>query len=71
MGTILPKLSNIQMDIQPDSFRISYDVENKQGDIDFFWRGAISGDTAGTISFSMDGEARSTFRRNRIGFCVL
>ncbi|NJN97789.1 MAG: hypothetical protein HC875_28775, partial [Anaerolineales bacterium] len=70
-GTILPKLSNIQMDIQPDSFRISYDVENKQGDIDFFWRGAISGDTAGTISFSMDGEARSTFRRNRIGFCVL
>lgn len=70
-GTILPKLSNIQMDIQPDSFRISYDVENKQGDIDFFWRGAISGNTAGTISFSMDGEARSTFRRNRMGFCIL
>jgi hypothetical protein len=70
-GTVLPKLSNIQMDIKADSFRISYDVENKQGDIDFFWRGAISGDTAGTISFSMEGEARSTFRRNRIGFCVL
>jgi hypothetical protein len=70
-GTVLPKLSNIQMDIKADSFRISYDVENKQGDIDFYWRGAISGDTAGAISFSMEGEARSTFRRNRIGFCVL
>ncbi len=70
-GTILPRLSNIQMDIKPDSFCISYDVENKQGDIDFFWRGVLRGDATGTISFSMDGEAHSTFRRNRIGFCVL
>lgn len=70
-GTILPVLSNIQMDIKSDSFRISYDVENKQGDIDFVWRGTITGDAQGTISFSMEGEARSTFRRNRIGFCIL
>lgn len=70
-GTILPVLSNIQMDIKSDSFRISYDVENKQGDIDFVWRGTITGDAQGTISFSMEGEGRSTFRRNRIGFCVL
>ena len=54
-----------------DTFRITYDVENKAGDVDFFWRGTIAGDANGTITFSMDGEARSTFRRNRIGFCVL
>ena len=70
-GTVLPRLSNLQMDIGDDAFRISYDVENKQGDVDFFWQGVISGDARGAITISMKGQARSTFRRNRIGFCVL
>jgi hypothetical protein len=70
-GTVTPVLSNIQMDIAADSFNIRYDVENKQADIDFSWRGTITGDAQGTITFSMDGQARSTFRRNRLGFCVL
>ena len=69
--TILPQLSNVRIDREDDAFRITYDVENKQSDVDFFWRGTITGDANGTITFSMDGEARSTFRRNRIGFCVL
>ncbi|MCS7259528.1 MAG: hypothetical protein NZ765_01935 [Anaerolineae bacterium] len=70
-GTVLPHLSNIQIEARPDSFRIQYDVENKEGEIDFFWKGSIEGDAQGTITFSMDGIARSTFMRNRIGFCVL
>ena len=69
--TILPQLSNIQVDQEGDAFRITYDVANKMADVDFFWGGTITGDADGTITFSMDGEARSTFRRNRIGFCVL
>jgi hypothetical protein len=70
-GTVSPGLSNIQMDIASDSFRITHDVENKQGEIDFFWQGMITGDAQGTITFTMEGVARSTFLRNRIGFCVL
>jgi hypothetical protein len=70
-GTILPKLSNVQMEIGQDSFNISYDVENRQGDIDFFWRGVITGDAQGRITFTMEGEAGSTFLRNRLGFCIL
>ncbi len=70
-GTVLPRLSNLQIEADSSSFRIRYDVENKEGDIDFFWRGSIEGDAHGTIIFSMDGVARSTFLRNRIGFCVL
>jgi D-apionolactonase len=70
-GTILPVLSNVQLTLDDDSFEITYDVENRRGDIDFAWKGAISGDARGTIHFSMDGEACSTFWRNRIGFCVL
>ena len=70
-GTVLPRLSNVKMEISRESFRISYDVENKQGEIDFFWKGTIAGDEGGSIRFSMEGVARSTFLRNRIGFCVL
>jgi hypothetical protein len=70
-GTVLPVISNVNMDIANDSFRISYDVQNKEGDIDFFWKGIITGDAQGTITFTMDGEARSTFLKNRIGFCIL
>ncbi len=69
--TILPQLSNVQIEHDSDAFRITYDVKNKGADVDFFWQGTITGDADGTITFSMDGEALSTFRRNRIGFCVL
>ena len=69
--TILPKLSNLQMDIADEKFKITYDVENKQDNIHFFWQGTIIGEEDGTVTFSMDGEAISTFERNRIGFCLL
>jgi len=70
-GTVAPAYSNIQMDLSDDSFLITYDVENKQDDIDFAWKGTIRGEPAGVVTFSMDGVARSSFWRNRIGFCVL
>jgi hypothetical protein len=70
-GTVPQRLSKIDMEVAHDWFRILYEVENQQGEIDFFWKGTITGDAQGTISFTMEGEARSTFWRNRIGFCVL
>src|SRR5262245_11658703 len=70
-GTVPSRLSNVRTEVRDDSFHITYDVENKQGPIDFFWKGKITGDARGTITFTMDGVARSTFLRNRIGFCVL
>ena len=69
--TILPQLSNVQIEQESDTFRITYDVENKSADINFYWGGTITGGADGTITFSMEGEARSTFRRSRIGFCAL
>jgi len=70
-GAVPSQLSNVQVDVAGDAFHITYDVENKQGDIDFFWQGTLTGNTQGRITFTMDGKARSTFWRNRIGFCVL
>jgi hypothetical protein len=68
---IMPHFSNIQMEIQADAFQITYEVENIQNEIDFAWKGEITGDPHGRIVFRMDGLARTTFQRNRIGFCVL
>ncbi len=70
-GTIPSALSNVRIESRDDSFRIAYDVENRQGEIDFFWKGTITGDAQGTLTFAMEGEARSTFLRNRVGFCIL
>ena len=70
-GTVQPVFSNVNLDIDTDSFKITYDVENKQAEIDFAWQAEIIGEANGTLHFRMDGIARSTFWRNRIGFCVL
>jgi hypothetical protein len=69
--TVPATLSNLHVSATGDSFRIGYDAEHKQGDIDFYWKGTITGDAEGTVTFEMEGLARSTFLRNRIGFCVL
>jgi hypothetical protein len=69
--TVPSVLSNLKQEVGEDSFRVSYDVECKLREIDFAWIGSIIGDSTGTITFSMNGSARSTFLKNRIGFCVL
>ena len=69
--TLLPAISNLHAESGEDWFRVSFDAEHVERDIDFAWKGTVTGDAQGTITFAMDGRARSTFRRNRIGFCVL
>jgi hypothetical protein len=70
-GTVPVSLSNVRIDATLESFDIAFTGHCKRGEIDFLWKGAIKGDAKGTIVFSMDGEALSTFWRNRIGICVL
>ncbi len=60
-----------RIDVADSSFRITYEVAHQQNEIDFAWRGQIIGESDGTIRFTMEGQARTTFERNRIGFCVL
>lgn len=69
--TIAPDITNLEVDAAADAFTVTFDVTHAERDIDFRWAGRITGDSEGTVSFSMDGEAHSTFRRNRVGFCVL
>jgi hypothetical protein len=70
-GTVAPKVSNLQVEDSGDAFRLTFDVECKEREIDFSWTGEVVGAAPGTVTFSMEGVARSTFLRNRIGLCVL
>jgi hypothetical protein len=69
--TVLPRVSTLKVECTQDAFKISLDVECIEREIDFFWTGTVTGDPEGRVIFTMDGTARSTFLRNRIGFCVL
>jgi hypothetical protein len=70
-GTVAPKIFNLKTEIDGASFQLHFDVECKEGDIDFRWQGGITGSEQGSVEFSMNGTARSPFKRNRLGFAVL
>ncbi len=70
-GTVPVKLHDVKLDNHADSFRLTFTSEHVQDDIHFIWKGTIQGDANSSIQFSFDGEALSSFKRNRIGFCVL
>jgi hypothetical protein len=69
--TVPTALSNLRIDADAQSFRATFDAGCRRGEIDFTWKGAITGNPQGIVRFALDGVARSTFLRNRIGICVL
>lgn len=69
--TIAPIFSDEQIQQDEASFQITFTAAHRQDAVDFVWRGEIRGDTDGTVTYRMTGEARATFQRNRIGFCIL
>ena len=73
-GTIAPVFTRYDLELSERSFTLSFAAEhvrNGEQGVDFAWQGTIVGSEAGTIECVMDGEARSDFWRNRIGWCVL
>ncbi len=53
------------------SFRIEYKCIYRNSEIDFTATYVIEGRPDNTIMFIMEGEASSSFEKNRIGFCLL
>jgi len=70
-GTIPAVLSDVREEIGPDSFRLTFTAHHRQREIDFSWRGQITGERDGTVTYALEGRANTTFLKNRIGFCVL
>jgi hypothetical protein len=60
---------NLRMD--EHGFHITYRCLHRQDDIHFLWACALSGDETGLIRFDINGEALSSFDKNRAGFCLL
>ncbi|MFL5707252.1 MAG: hypothetical protein ACJ8AG_31185 [Ktedonobacteraceae bacterium] len=60
-----------RIDQQQDSFEVEFEVEHRDHDLDFAWHGRIIGSPDGRIRYEMDGVAKSDFRYNRIGLCIL
>ena len=70
-GTVPAQVRNLEVKRNDGGFVLSFTSEHKQDDIDFVWTGTVTGTRQGSLQFSFAGKARSTFQRNRIGFCVL
>ena len=70
-GTVPPRASDIRLQESAGSFQLTFDVKCQERDIDFLWKGKIVGNSEGHVVFTFDGEAHSTFLRNRLGFCIL
>jgi hypothetical protein len=70
-ATLGTDVTNVRMDDGGDHFTLQFDVTCRERDIDFVWHGRIVGSAKGQVVFTFDGVARSTFWRNRLGFCVL
>lgn len=70
-GTIPQKIRITEKQIGPDSFRIAFESDAERDDIRFGWKGTITGAKDGTITYRFDGEAKTTFKGNRIGLLAL
>lgn len=70
-ATIPSAISNLKTEVANDSFRISFDVNCREREVDYAWRGNIRGDASGKVTYAFEGKARSDFQRNRIGLCIL
>jgi hypothetical protein len=70
-GTVEPTFSRYDLQAGEDAFRLRFTAEHRRGEIDFVWDGEYVGEPSGRIVFRLDGLCRTTFRKNRIGFCLL
>lgn len=69
--TIPLEISDLVVEEGEQAFAVDFVADHCHGPIHFRWKGAVRGGADGTVRFEMDGEAISTFKRNRVGLCVL
>jgi len=68
----LPRtITSCTIDSRENTFRIDCECESRWGGIDFRWKLLMEGLDEGTILWSMDGKAYSSFLANRVGLCLL
>ena len=69
-NTIEPSIEVRNVHVEENGFQVDFDVSCQSAGICFCWSGSIEAHGP-KLTFTFQGEARSSFRKNRIGFCVL
>ena len=69
--TVKPEIKDEQDLTDPESFFIRFEARFRSDEINFLAYISISGKSDNRLIFSFEGEALSTFKKNRIGLCVL
>ena len=69
-NTIPGKLKLIEQRHSATGFYLHFESHHQEAEIDFYWQGILQGENRHLL-YEMQGETRSSFKRNRIGFCVL
>jgi D-apionolactonase len=70
-GTMLPEIRNESIEKREHSFLIRFENHYNTGDIRYIFRCTLEGKPDGTVRYEVDGEALSTFQKNRLGICLL
>jgi hypothetical protein len=70
-NTVPGAVTNLDIRSNPDSFALSFDSTHRERDIDFRWKANVVGRQDASIVWSIEGEAFTSFHKNRIGICVL
>lgn len=70
-GTLAPHFLTHEVEQGEAAFQVRFTAEHKNAEIDFVWHGIITGNSSGELIFTFDGQARRSFWKNRIGWCVL
>ncbi|MDB6038443.1 MAG: hypothetical protein JWM99_2284 [Verrucomicrobiales bacterium] len=69
-NTIRPHFRDLTIEKSEDQFQISFSASSNEGAVHFEWCGTIKGE-ADRVVYAFEGEAKSTFLKNRIGLCIL
>ncbi|MBU1821859.1 MAG: hypothetical protein KKG00_10165, partial [Bacteroidetes bacterium] len=69
--TVEPVIRQEKIETEDNRFRIELEVEYRQGDVHFVAHYLYTGTETGMVRFEMKGTCISSFKKNRIGFCVL
>lgn len=69
-GTIIPEIISEEISENKSGFNVLADLKYQKADIQYRAKYSIKG-KGNKLVFKMEGKANSTFKTNRIGFCVL
>jgi D-apionolactonase len=69
-ATIEPELGEVVVEQGGDRFRVRFEAIHTTSEIDFEWRGTITGEPDGTLVYDFDGRAGRDMQYARMGICV-